>query len=216
MSVTRSGVSAKQLQRELGVTYKTAWRMFKQIRLLMANSNKGGEPLDGIVEIDETYIGGRVKRKNVWGGGVEKKQIVMGIVKRRGKAYLKHIPNTNMWTLINQVKENISPRAFVMTDDFSAYKRLPDHGYYHHYSVIHSNQQYTKWKGLIHNNTVENMWSQLKRGIYGVYRNVSKKYLQAYIDEYAWRYNHRKYQDKMFEILLKEITNVKSIPVIII
>ncbi|TSC90449.1 MAG: ISSpo3, transposase [Microgenomates group bacterium Gr01-1014_5] len=70
MTQTRSGVSAKQLQRELGVTYKTSWRMFKQIRILMANANKGGEPLDGIVEIDETYIGGRIKRKGVWAGGI--------------------------------------------------------------------------------------------------------------------------------------------------
>lgn len=96
-----------------------------------------------------------------------------------------------------------------MTDDFRAYKRLYEHGYSHHYSVVHSDGQYVKWHGLVHNNTVENMWSILKRGIYGVYRNVSKKYLQAYIDEYGWRYNNRKYQDKMFELLLNEIANVK-------
>lgn len=211
MSVTRSGVSAKQLQRELGVTYKTAWRMFKQIRILMANANKGGEPLDGIVEIDETYIGGRVKRRNVWGGGVENKQIVMGIVQRKGKAYLKHIPNTNMWTLIGQIKENVNPKAFVMTDDFVAYKRLYEHGYPHHYSVVHSDGQYVKWHGLVHNNTIEGMWSILKRGIYGVYRVVSKKYLQAYIDEYSWRYNNRKYEDGMFDRLLNEIASVKIV-----
>ena len=124
MPQTRSGVSAKQLQRELGVTYKTAWRMFKQIRILMTNANSGGDLLDGIVEADETFMGGKgINRAYQWRAD-KKKEIIMGIVQRRGKACLKHIPNTNIWTLINQMKQHVSPKAFVMTDDYSVYRHL--------------------------------------------------------------------------------------------
>ncbi|OGE25311.1 hypothetical protein A3H85_02450 [Candidatus Daviesbacteria bacterium RIFCSPLOWO2_02_FULL_40_8] len=212
MTQTRSGISAKQLQRELGVTYKTAWRMFKQIRILMANANSGGDLLDGIVEADETFIGGKgVNRAYQWRAD-KRKEVVMGIVQRRGKAYLKHIRNTNSWTLINQLKEHVSPKAFVMTDDYSAYRHLIEHGFNHHYSIVHSDKEYVR--GKIHTQNVENVWSILKRGIYGVYRVVSKKYLQAYIDEYSWRYNNRQYQDKMFDRLLGEIANVKVLKVV--
>lgn len=205
---TRSGMSAKQLERMLGVTYKTAWRMYKQIRLLMVQLPT---LLDGIVEIDETYVGGKGKNRAYEWRANKPKEIIMGIVQRRGKAYLKHIPNTNQWTLINQIKENIDKKAFVMSDEYQAYKRLYDHGYPHHYSVIHSNSEYVR-KHVVHTNTVEGLWSQLKRGIYGVYRNVSKKYLQAYIDEYTWRYNNRRLGGRMFELLLKQVVEVKVLP----
>lgn len=208
MTQTRSGTSAKQLERMLGVTYKTAWRIFKQIRMLMTQTPS---LLDGIVEVDETFIGGKGKNRAYQWRADKPKQIVMGIVKRRGTAYLKHIPNTNMYTLINQVQENIHPKAFVMSDDYHAYKRLGEYGYDHHYSVIHSEGQYVKWHGLVHNNTIESLWSQFKRGIYGVYRNVSKKYLQAYVDEYTWRYNNRSYPGRMFDRLLRQITEVTSL-----
>lgn len=210
MTQTRSGTSAKQLERMLGVTYKTAWRIFKQIRMLMTQTPS---LLEGIVEVDETFIGGKGKNRAYEWRANKPKQVVMGIVKRRGTAYLKHIPNTNSYTLINQIKENISPKAFVMSDDYQAYKRLYEHGYSHHYSVNHSDSQYVRWNGLIHNNTIESLWSQLKRGIYGVYRNVSKKYLQAYIDEYAWRYNNKRYQDRIFDRLLRQITEVTFLKV---
>lgn len=208
MVQTKSGVSAKTLERMLGVTYKTAWRMFKQIRLLMAQ-----EPslLEGIVEIDETYVGGKGRnRAKEWHGGVEEKQIVWGAVKRGGKAYMKHIPNTNKYTLITQVKENVSPTAHVMSDELMSYKHLYDFGYYNHFSVNHSMGEYAR-DHLIHNNSVENMWSHLKRGITGVYRVVSKKYLQAYVDEFAFRYNNRLLGGGMFEILFKQIVEVKTI-----
>ena len=205
MAVTRSGVSAKQLQRELGVTYKTAWRMFQQIRKLMAQDNG---ILNGTVEIDETYVGGKGKnRAKVANFNEIPKEIVWGAVERGGKAYLKHIPNTGKWTLIQQVREHISPKAFVMTDELAAYKRLYEFGYNNHQSVTHSSGEYVR--GNVHNNNIENIWSHLKRGIYGVYRVVSKKYLQAYVDEYAFRYNNRNNQEKMFETLLKQVAEVK-------
>lgn len=140
MTNTRSGVSAKQLQRELGVTYKTAWRIFKQIRTLMANSNGGN------------------------------------------KAYLKHIPNTGKWALLKQIKDNVDPTARVITDEYYGYTQLKYHGYGHDF-VKHKD---TYVVGDIYTQNVEGLWSIVKRGIYGVYRVVSKKYLQAYIDEYSW------------------------------
>lgn len=219
MSVTRSGVSAKQLQRELGVTYKTAWRIFKQIRILMANANNNSGLLDGTVEVDETFIGGKgMNRKFKPNFNEIPKEVVMGIVQRNEqgkngtdkggeKAYLKHIPNTGKWTLLKQIKDHVDSKARVITDEYYGYTQLKYHGYSHDF-VKHKD---TYVVGDIYTQNVENLWSILKRGIYGVYRVVSKKYLQAYIDEYSWRYNNRNYQDKMFDRLLNEIANVKVV-----
>lgn len=208
MTQTRSGTSAKQLERMLGVTYKTAWRMFKQIRILMAQKSS---LLDGIVEIDETYFGGKGKnRAYEWHGGVEEKEIVMGIVKRKGTAFAKHIPNTHKYTLIKQIKENVDPKAHVMTDELGSYKDLYMFGFDKHYSVNHSNKEFVR-NHLFHTNNVEGLWSHFKRGIYGVYRNVSKKYLQAYMDEYIWRFNNRKHSGLMFDRLLRQVVEVKTI-----
>jgi transposase-like protein len=208
---TRSGVSAKQLQRELGVTYKTAWRMFKQIRMLMAQSS--GNLLSGVVEVDETFVGGKGKnRARVWTQGIEKekKEVVMGMVERGGKAYLKHIPNTGKWTLLTQIQQNVDPKARIITDEWKAYKNLHKFGYLHE-AINHSGSEYVRES--IYTNNIENVWSHLKRGIYGVYRIVSKKYLQAYVDEYTFRYNNRKSEVPMFDLLLQEVANVSVLKV---
>lgn len=109
----------------------------------------------------------------------------MGMVEKQGRAYLKHIPNTGKYTLIEQIKENIDPKARVMTDELMSYTRLNKMGY-DHQSVKHGKYEYVK--GEAHTQNIENVWSHLKRRIYGVYRHVSKKYLQVYADKYAWRY----------------------------
>lgn len=214
MSVTRSGVSAKQLQRELGVTYKTAWRMFKQIRILMANANNNGGILEGTVEIDETFIGGKgMNRKFKPHFNEIPKEVVMGMVQRSTtgnggtKAYLKHIPNTGKWSLLKQIKDHVDPQARVITDEYRGYTQLKYHGYRHDF-VTHKE---TYVVGDIYTQNIENLWSILKRGIYGVYRVVSKKYLQAYIDEHAWRYNNRKSGSFMFDLLLAQVAEVKPI-----
>jgi transposase-like protein len=204
MVKTKSGISAKQLERELGVSYKTAHRMFKLIRTLMAEEHS---MLSGIVEIDETYVGGKGKnRAHEWKADVQK-EILWGAVERKGKAYMKHIPDTGKYTLIKQIKDNINPTAHIMSDELSAYKHLYDFGFYNHHSVNHSNQEYGR--GLVHNNTIEGVWSQLKRGITGVYRHVSKEYLQDYANEFAFRYNYRNLGDGMFELLLNRVSVVK-------
>lgn len=210
MAQTRAGISAKQLQRELGVTYKTAWRIFKQIRMLMDNS-KGG-PLSGIVEIDETYIGGKGKNKRGrWTQGIngEEKEVIMGMVERQGRVYLKHVSNSGKWTLLKQIKENVSPQTRVITDEYRSYAQLPKFGYHHDFV----NHKETYVKGDIHTNNIENVWSTFKRGVRGVYRNVSKKYLQAYADEYAFRYSNRYSKEKMFDLILNQVPNVKMLRV---
>lgn len=204
MIKTRSGISAKQLERELGVAYKTAHRMFKQIRTLMDES--GGELLTGDVEVDETFIGGKGEnRRFVWHGNEKEKEIIMGMLQRNGKAYLKHIPNVGKWTLLKQIQENVDPKARIITDQWGGYMQLPKFGYRHEY-VDHGE---TYVMGDVHTQNTENVWSILKRGIYGVYRHVSKKYLQSYANEYAWRYNHRSMGDKMFDELLNQVILVK-------
>lgn len=200
---TRSGTSAKQLERMLGCTYKTAWRMFKQIRLLMAESSI--TPLKGEVEVDETYVGGK-PRLYEFGEGVKDKLVVMGMVERGGKAYLKHIEGTGKWALIEQIKDHVSNEARVITDEYPSYKGLVREGYKHDFV----NHKKTYVMGDIHTQNIENLWSILKRGIYGVYRNVSKKYLQAYIDEYSFRFNNRSTKN-MFNTLLSEVVNVKMV-----
>ncbi len=216
MTHTRSGISAKQLERELGVTYKTAHRMFKQIRKLMAEPSTSFS--DGTIEVDETFMGGKgINRAHKWRQGIEgkEKEIILGMVKRnestKGKSenkkiYLKHIPNTGKWTLLNQVQEHINPKAKVITDEWRGYTQLYKYGY-EHLSVNHRAKQYVK--GTIHTQNVENFWSILKRGVYGVYRIVSKKYLQTYADEYAWRYNHRSLKENMFDQLLRQVAEVR-------
>lgn len=211
MVQTRSGTSAKQLERMLGITYKTAWRMFKQIRLLMAS---GGDMLDGVVEIDESFFGGKGKNRAFkWHGNEKQKEILMGMLQRDGEVYIKHIPNTGKWTLIEQVKQNVSPTARVLTDEFQAYVSLPKYGYKHE-AVKHSGYEYVR--GDVHTNSIEGFWGGLKRGIYGVYRVVSKKYLQAYADEYSWRYNHRTLGGGMFEALLNQVVEVRQIQPVLV
>ncbi len=207
ISATRSGVSAKQLQRELGVTYKTAWRMFKQIRMLMAQD---GAPFDGDVEVDETFMGGKAKNRAYVPNFNEKpKEVVMGMVKRGGHAYLKHIEGVGKWILLKQIQEHVSPTARVLTDEWGGYAQLSKYGYMHQF-VNHSASQYVY--GDIHTQNIEGIWSIVKRGVYGVYRIVSKKYLQAYVDEYTFRYNHRK-NGMMFNLLLQQLAGVRYVKV---
>lgn len=208
MTKTRAGISSKQLERELGVTYKTAWRMFKQIRMLMADDGSGSL-LEGIVEVDETFVGGKGKsRAYEWAQGIKDKQIVMGMVQREGKVYLKHIPTTGKWALLEQINQHVDPKATIYTDEWRGYSSLPKYGFNHEF-VTHKTKNYVR--GQVHTQNIENVWSHMKRGITGVYRVVSKKYLQAYADEYAFRYNHR--NESMLELLLRQVVNVKVLKV---
>ena len=203
MGSTRCGVSAKQIQRETGVTYKTAWRMFKQIRTLMSEDIQ----LEGSsVEMDETYIGG--KRRNGRRGrpasGDAKKTCVVGIVERKGRVVAIAANDATRATLHGIAEERILPASTVYTDDLSAYHGLEAINGYQHRRINHSAGVYVV--GDIHTNTIEGFWSLVKRGIGGVYHSVSKKYLQTYLDEYSFRYNRRNEGQPMFTSLLSQVS----------
>ncbi len=205
MASTRCGISAKQIQRETGVTYKTAWRMFKQIRTLLGYTDN---KLSGEVELDETYVGGKAhnmhqsKRAKLTGRGTADKTPVFGAVERKGDVKAVVVANTDQVTLIPQVKETVEPNTTVYTDEMSAYNPLIANGYKHQI-VNHSEKEYAR--GIVHTNTIEGFWSLVKRGIGGVYHNVSPKYLQSYVNEYSFRYNHRKDETPMFQTFLNQI-----------
>lgn len=197
MSSTKTGISAKQLQRELGVTYKTAWRIFNQVRKLMAEDVN---PLSGHVEVDETYIGGKHPGKP--GRGAAGKSIVMGIIEREGNAITKVVPDVKAHTLLPMIAEHVSADSTIFTDELKSYNQIAKLGYAHEV-VQHAAKQYVS--GIAHVNTVESLWSTIKRGIDGVNHSVSPLHLQSYLDSYIFRYNHRKDEQPMFVSLLNRI-----------
>jgi transposase len=202
MASTKTGISAAQLQRELGVTYKTAWRMFTQIRKLMSEDIN---PLTGQVEVDETYIGG--KRPGKRGRGAEGKTVVMGIVERNGKAVTKVVPDVKAKTLLPMIEQRVAKedKAVVFTDELHSYDRIDRLGYAHEV-VQHAAKQYVR--GVAHVNTVESLWSTIKRGIDGVNHSVSPLYLQSYLDSYVYRYNHRKDEQPLFLSLIGRVATL--------
>jgi transposase len=197
MASTRCGISAKQIERETGVTYKTAWRMFKQVRTLLGEVN----PIfTGQVEVDETYVGG--VRRGKRGRGAEGKVAVIGIVQRQGKVVATTVPNVRRSTIVPFVTEHVAPDAVLYTDEFPSYDHITRFGYKHR-RIQHSAKIYVA--GQVHTNNIENFWSLVKRGISGVYHAVSPKYLQSYLNEYAFRYNHRNDETSMFELFLNQV-----------
>jgi transposase len=197
MSATRCGISAKQLERELGCSYKTAHRMFKQIRTLLRDTI---QPKIGIFEVDECYIGGHRPGKR--GRGAAGKMPVVGITQRKGEVSATKVKNLKSSTVYPLIRERVLPQGVVYTDEFRMYDKLHKQGYQHK-RVNHAAKVWVT--GDIHTNTIEGFWSVLKRGIHGVYHSVSEKYLQSYIDEYAFRYNHRKDEQPMFLTILEKI-----------
>lgn len=209
MTATRNGVSGKELERQLGVTYKCAWRIGHQLRILMAARAKAQNPgqLSGHVEVDETFVGGRHHRtKARRHGDKHTKTVVMGMVQRGGPLRGKVVKGTHTMSLIPEIMENVAPGTIVNTDEWKPYKHLPSLGYTHLF-VSHSNEEYVK--GANHTNTIEGFWSHLKRGISSTHVSVSRQHLQKYVDEFAFRFNNREAPADMFRRLLAQVSRAE-------
>lgn len=203
MAVTRCGISARQLARDLGVRPNTALRMWKQIRSIL---NEDDGQLTGQVEVDETYIGG--KRPGKRGRGAAGKAIVMGMVERSGRVRAIVVPDVQAKTLLPRIRQTVLKDAVLYTDDLLSYRGLGQDGY-EHKTVAHSQGVYVTG-GDIHTNTMEGFWSQLKRSIDGTYHHVTAPYLQGYVNEYAFRYSHRRDERPMFWTMLGQMVQQAS------
>lgn len=199
MTNTRSGMSALQFQRISGVTYKTAWRIFKQIRLMMADDNT---QLNKDVEVDEAYMHPNPQKRST--AKPHNSQVLFGMVERGGRARVMHVKSSGTRVLVPEIQKNINQSATIYSDEYGSYRLLKKRGYLHA-TINHGKQQYVF--GLVHTQNVENFWSQFKRGIYGVYRHCNPKYLQHYANEYSFRYSNRKSDTPMFELVLGKLVN---------
>lgn len=197
-TTSRHGVSAKELQRELGVTYKTAWRIGHEIRKHMEQVD-GEVQLFGEVEIDETYIGG--KRPGVRGRGAGNKTIVFGMLQRKGQIMTKVVPDCSNKTLHPIIEENIKKGSTTHTDEFPTYRLLKKKGYKH--KVVHHGEKEYVLNGS-HVNGLENFWKYLKGSIRSTHIHVSKKHLHKYAKEFEYRFNSRLNPSAMFPALVSQ------------
>jgi transposase len=196
-TTTRHGVPAKELQRQLGVSYPTAFRMAHLIREHMARVD-GDRMLSGHVEADETYVGGRTS-DGTRGRGASHKTVVFGMLERNGDVMTKVVPNAQMKTLTPHMFKNIKAGSMISTDEFGVYSNLKKFGYKHGV-VNHGEEQWVS--GSHHTNGLEGYWSLIKRAIRGTHVHVSAKYLAKYLGEFEYRYNLRHSPSVMFERLV--------------
>lgn len=185
MIESKKGVSACQIQRTIGVTYRTAWYLCHRIRKAMTGAYPF--PLKGTIEIDETWIGGKAKGKGRGYRG--NKTVVVGAIQREGKIILKVVNGTDRETLHRFIHENVADEAeAIYTDEWAAYKGIADKSARHE-TVNHSAEEWVR--GDVHTNNIENIWSLFKRSVVGTFHKLSAKHLQAYLEELEWRFNNR-------------------------
>jgi transposase len=207
---TRCGISAEHLERELGVSYRTAWRMLNKIRNELMKQDE--TPLAGEVEVDETAWGGSPRlgeveqfrhegETDLSGAGGRWKQTnkatIFAMVERGGRVRADVVPSRKAATLQPHLVKYVLPESTIFTDEWPSYNGLE--GQYRHHRVRHTEKVYVS--GNVHTQTIEGFFSNLKRGIGGTYHSVSSRHLPSYLNEYAWRYNHRNGR-AMFQALI--------------
>lgn len=198
MCANKNGVAALELKRQLGVTYKTAWRMAHAIRRLMQDDPDGPDKLGGTVEGDETYWGGKTtggKR----GRGAPNKTPIVGYVERDGRVRVKVVTAVNTREVFRFLYLNVEVGSTLYTDELAVYNYASRWGY-DHARVNHRRREWVR--GPVHTNTIEGFWSQLKRSIDGTHHQVSRRYLHLYAAEHAWRYSRRRSTVPLFPLLL--------------
>lgn len=191
------GISSLQLASWLGVTQKTAWFLNHRIREMLTDNEP--ELLNEIVEIDETYIGGKEsnkhKSKRITKGGAVGKAMVLGAIQRKGKVFTKVIAETTIENVTKVINENVDTNALIITDEHKAYNKVKEN--YLHEKINHRSKEYVR--SHVHTNTIEGYWNVLKKQIVGIHHFVSPKHLQRYCNENAYRYNNRQLpQDAKF------------------
>jgi len=203
LTSTRHGVAAKELQRQIGCTYKTAWRMAHELRKHMANSDRHG-PMSGHIEVDETYIGGKIRTKGPGykrAKATDNKTIVFGILERGGIVRAGPVAEADKSTLEPHILRNVQRGSTISTDGHVAYSDLKLS--YRHGVVNHSIGEYVR--GQWHVNSIEGYWSRLKNSIKGTHVHVSRKHLWKYVSEFSYRYNMRKQPALMFDRLVSSL-----------
>ena len=192
LSVHSKGISSLQLANWLGVTQKTAWHLNHRIREML--TDKAPDLLEGIVEVDETYVGGSLSNKHVskriGKKGLDNKTMVLGAIERKGRIKTKVIPQTNTENISKAIEGFVIPGSTMVTDEHKAYNKVGQK--YNHKRINHRSHEYARKEDiLVHTNNIEGFWNILKKQIDGIHHSVSAKHLQRYCNESAFRFNSR-------------------------
>jgi transposase-like protein len=199
---SKKGMSANQIKRTLGISYKTAWYLCHRIREAM--KIEPTEKLKGIVEADETMVGGRYDRRRK--RALYEKPCALGLIQRKGQVRAEKVVSRGARAITAFVKASVEPGATLMTDDYPGYQKVGKD--YDHRVINHSKLQYVA--GLTHTNSIENFWSLFKRGLVGQFHKVSEKHLDRYLDEFTYRFNGRDH-DRLFQNTLRNLINGKPL-----
>ena len=208
MCESKKGISARQIHRTLGVATRTAWYLCHRIRKAMGNDPFTGPTLFGIVEVDETLVGG--KKRNVGSGSKEGKTWVAGAIQRdSGQVRVERIPDIKRHTLHNFIHRTVKDEAeAIYTDELKSYMGIEDHDTTHK-TVSHSSEEWVV--GEVHTNGIEGVWSLFKRSIVGTFHRMSVKHMDRYLEELEWRFNNRN-NPHIFHDTMKRIVNTGNLP----
>ncbi len=209
VSSSRCGVAAKQVERELGCNYKTAWRMLNRIRNVLMEQDD--EPLSGEVEVDETWVGGKLReseRSELRKRGIvnlgphtKERAVVLGAVERKGRIRAGVVGTTrNVRAIHAKLHEFVLPASMVFTDDWSGYDALGRKHRYTFRRIQHSQRVYVS--GVVHTNTIEGFFCHFKTDVRGTHHSVSRRWLGSYLNEWVWKWNHRDDDEAMFRTLI--------------
>jgi transposase-like protein len=210
----KKGISSVQLASDLGITQKTAWFVLHRVREMLRDKAPDMVGKSAMVEVDEAYIGGREANKHYGkrrsdtypeltndGSKYRPKKAVVGIIERNGNVVLKYVPRANRANMVKFIERHVPKGSKIYTDEAKVYDRLSKS--YSHATIKHDLQVYVA--GDVHTNTIESFWSLLKRGLYGIYHQVSEKHIERYLTEFASRYNTRRIgNDTRFEKFLAQ------------